>query len=122
MINMYKLVIPTDALNVYVSFTAGIHAVTYKFNEWAYPSLQGSGLFVFQTIEHVVDWVGYIEPGIVWECEVQNPRPLKLMASCLAENDYGLFWANTGYTKLYNAPRGTYIADAVKLVREVKNV
>lgn len=96
-------------------------SVEYKIGKWVKPKLKGSKLFVFDTFKHAREWSSC---ELLFKCEVKNSREKRrilfgevnvLAVTKNVEN----FWKGK---KMFNkkAPKGTYVCDAVKLIKEVQ--
>jgi len=99
------------------------YRVTYITNEFVRPRVDKTGLFVFQNLKDAEDYAYNI--GIfgiqVWECEVENPRECKERGLI---NRIKQFWNPVYFmdsSRVYSVPtpKGTYICDAVKLIKEI---
>lgn len=106
---------------------ANSFTIRYKLNEWTFPKIDGSGLYVFDNLENAKDFTLRESGILIYECEVVNPRKIKKLIS--------ISYLSTGYlnklleTKkrhkkqsfywLRDVPKGTVLCDAVKLTRLV---
>lgn len=95
--------------------------VEYVVNEWVYPTLENSKLFVFESLERALKFKRDSEYSYeeVFECEVVNPAELPYISMFVSKinafwNPSILDWCEQG-----NAPVGTFGVDAVKLIRKV---
>lgn len=114
---------------VVLSFKSGLrsactgvkHAVQYIPNEWTEPTLKGSKLYVFESLQDAVSFADDIELYSIWECEAEDIAPFK---ACVF-SDVGNFWKeyNTGlpitgeYTKGFPSAR---LASKVKLTKCIR--
>lgn len=103
-------------------------SLEYKVNEWTYPIIKNSKLFVFEGLSDLQEF--YIncycnkEPGryAVFRCECKNPKPQELIYYSKHIPSIAAFWkfkhSIDGFDVL-TAPTGSYGADAIKLIEEI---
>jgi len=140
----YKLVIRDNGL--LSIFHRGLkhrygRILKYEINEWTYPTIKGSKLFVFDTIENAMEFLhtnmnlkyqfstfSIFDRGTIWMCEVHNPSKNGIVADSLRNNWQTVIkaWKLRKYKKrfkhlvhLIRPPNGTLFVDAVKLIKEV---
>ncbi len=99
----------------------------YKLNTTIKPKLKKSKIFIFRKL---IDAVDFAKPNNfsgkrIFRCIVTNPKRLKVRSFLDVEKHVvEKFWENfTGQKDIYtstSSPFGTYGADSVKLVSEVK--
>ena len=125
----YKLVSPS--LRSVCMDVSGIK-VQYKIGEWVKPNVEGSHLFVFDTIQSVKNFIGNrlsFKSCKVYEVEIKASRKIRqplFFYDCMRFDRWFLYCAklrknHKKYTDKIdmNYPRGTIFADEVKLVKEV---
>lgn len=93
------------------------HIIHYRTQRWVKPKIPKSKIFVFDSLENARSFKDYNEH--IYECEVRNPIKCSKIANLL--HDIYSFWIWT-WTSVSTSepPKGTYICDAVKLIRRVK--
>lgn len=132
----YKVVCCEDCKeNVYKS-AAWFAQTEYKIGEWVY-SPNNTGLFVFKELSHAQKFLAEFDSDIktaIFSCMVKNPREMQFVAY---SDTIKMFWdvINDARKKRINiknslekfeynicqkSPYGTYIANAVKLIKKVK--
>ena len=107
--------------------------VSYKVNSFIKPRIVDSKLMVFNTCLNAIRFRNsYDSTCLIFKCEVKNPTLKKSMlhsgAICndaFTYEDIRNFWIKTkGHIRKYNdiqdTPMGTYVCDAVKLIKEIK--
>ena len=94
--------------------------IKYSVGEFAYPTLKGSKLFVFDDLQIAIDFGKVV--GCVFECEVINPFEYNGgIAKWYRPEEIRLFWENQlQFSSSRNAIKNTVLCDAVKLVREIE--
>lgn len=134
----YKIVISSNgSLRSLCGFNLVHNAkpnIKYEIDKWVYPKIKGSKLFVFDNIFHAIDFND--EYNDIFECEVINPTQqyYNLSHIIFDENskiynrfikEFWKIYKNDrnnieDYNKIMNAPQGTCVCDAVKLIRRIK--
>ncbi|MEM3038648.1 MAG: hypothetical protein QXE45_04555 [Thermoplasmata archaeon] len=118
----YKVIYRGANDGFYSAVAVGDLCVHYKVGE--YVSSPFGPLFVFATLEDAIDFGGRDRDAEVWYAEVQNMRdcpPMVLGPEIVFDADLARkFWRDPNvYTgPLVYVPRGTKIADAVKLLEK----
>lgn len=127
---MYKLLSKRN--NKYYSYNSpgsyGIGNVEYIPNQWVYPKLQGSKLFIFPSVKDAKSCAGY-DPlyHIIFKCEVLNPRKVPYEKFCMCSIE---LWWKTKFKKKnpnkipyadWDVPKNSWWCDSVKILEEVKN-
>lgn len=128
----YKVVRRTDN-NKLISF-CNISPIEYKINEWVYPEVKGSKLFVFGELHYASLYVvssSIFSSGYeVWKCEINECEEYDGIVSSSGGNIY-LFWAKFNslgaeerleylknrFDKMY-VPKSTILTDKVKLLEK----
>lgn len=113
----YKVVVPVED-RLTSAIARGSLELEYYPNEWVYPWVANSKLFVFDTLHHAQQFANRVwryNPQI-WECEVINPEPLRESVSpCSDITTIGKFWADSQSVNTKPTPYHTVVCDAVKL-------
>lgn len=83
---MYKLL--SKRYDQYYSYNSsygyGIATVEYIPNQWVYPKLKGSKLFVFPSVKDARTCPGYqVQDHVIFKCEVLNPRKVPYEKFCM---------------------------------------
>lgn len=103
------------------------YIVQYKLNEWAYPSMPKSALFVFGSLDKATYFAKYEMscPCFIYECKVKNPRPCKYVA----DFDPLELWEFYNKAKVKSklplhenfsfAPTDSFLVNAVKITKRV---
>ena len=127
---MYKLLSKRN--NKYYSYNStcayGITSVEYIPNQWVYPKLKGSKLFIFPSVEDAKNCPGY-DPlyHIIFKCEVLNPSKVPYEKFCMHSIE---LWWKTKFKKKnpnkipyadWDVPKNSWWCDSVKILEEVKN-
>ena len=103
--------------------------VVYKKNNWAFPKLKDAKLLVFKKLKDAEQFMINTGDGedIIFKCEIKNPEKIKvLMGDIWSSNKEKVktFWNTINAIdedpSTPSTPEGTYGADAVKLIKEVK--
>ncbi|RDJ34959.1 MAG: hypothetical protein DWQ19_08990 [Crenarchaeota archaeon] len=132
----YKAVAHVQTKHFYSASFCSQWSIKYKLNEWTRPQDPHSKLFVFKTLKNAEDFKAANENKIhIYECKAINPKPISKILGFNAnpmgfylEGIFNEFWKNTTEqfsinsipeSLLVDAPPGTLIADAVKLLRPV---
>lgn len=101
--------------------------VEYELDEWTYPKLAGSKLFVFDNLEsaqHMISRYNWEYSHKIYKCKVKNPISVKIdQGTVLSSYDV---WNNYIEQKKKkkkitwvfgsHVPDGTYLCSAVKLI------
>ena len=97
--------------------------VLYKLNQWTYPKIKGSKLFVFDNLS---DAIKFPKGNAVFECEVINVSKRGPFINRIFPYQTLLsMWTNYRNKKKYtdiafgNPPHGTVWVDAVKLTEQI---
>lgn len=117
----YKVVYEASSGRLLSSWTAdNIFAVEYKLNEFVYPKVEGSKLFVFNHFSYAL---GYRECSplclTIYECEIINPSFGEVMSASSSSKDWMDFWRRINIYCTRNCLPGTVFCDAVKLVKKI---
>lgn len=102
--------------------------VKYELNEFTYPKINNTRLFVFKTKKDAINFIHeefrslcYIK---LFKCEVLKPRKVRYLSNV---KNIEAFWETKAKKKSLKeickwayVPRGTYSASAVKLLEEVQ--
>lgn len=94
--------------------------VEYKLNEWVYPNIPGTNLYVFSNHKYAYRYW----PGIIYECEyIPSSRELEIVADIetaktFIKNKLGKCYYNGSYLNV-EVPSGTVAAESVKLIKRV---
>ena len=94
----------------------------YQVNEWTYPTVKGTGLFVFDNKEMAQRYARTESGSEVWEVEIQG-KPIHLWINYFVTEDYlrEMFrrpeTSNLSSNDYHNY---SYACDAVKLIKEVE--
>ncbi len=117
----YKFVVEKNGLFSFDG-ASNPHSVEYKLDEWTYPTLQNSLLFVFDTLSDAdrymnlsFSWIG------LYECEVGEVY-LRLNPGWPRTSEIEKFWNNLHLqirTPAYYGIQGCYATDKVKLTRKI---
>jgi hypothetical protein len=101
--------------------------IEYKVNEYVYPKLEGSKLYVFSNLDSASKFLNIIDfynkdKCVIYECEVENPGKIKPLY-CI--NSIVNYWKKKKSHKstsnfLINKTKGFVSCDAVKLTKRVK--
>jgi len=99
------------------------HSITYCINEWVYPTIPHSKLFVFSSLKEAFRWKESNSFLCVYECEVRNPQKIKWICSWFIQSVWEDFW-NKRYNKKkmpekHKIPQHTIVVDAVKLIKKI---
>lgn len=121
----YKAVKKSESGHSYLSYTHFYlptkYVVKYKVGEFV-SAPRGTKLFVFDTMENLMDFIQISHCIRVFSCEVTNPQPLS--DSILRFDnlqDVQQYWTYKQNHYEYVSPkRGTVLADSVKLLQEIK--
>lgn len=95
--------------------------VEYKVGEWVSPVLEGSKLFVFDTLERANLFACSSEK--IFECEVENPEKLSIICCFMECFTVKTFWTrkdNINVMQMQAIP-GTVGVDRIKLLREISD-
>lgn len=103
----------------------------YPKNKWIKPEIEGTKLFVCDTLDNALDMLNYFTCSYdnfkVFKCEVKNPRRksrmLSLDFSTNKTNILKRFFTKISSIKMFNkknTPKGTYICDKLKLIKAIK--
>lgn len=117
------------------------YQIEYQQNVWIDKKPKTGGIFIFNDITSAKRFAeGFMSSTIrIYECKVRNPRKLKVRAShhyytgyitdfwdmvfAFKEKRQKIDWwtvhKTTGY---YTCPEGTYIANSIKLVKDVTSL
>lgn len=112
---MYYKVVTKDLRSIN-SLWSPSFVVQYRIGEWIEPPI--GKLFVFRRVEDAGSFLKCISLDLlIYKCEAENP----LKAIFMSEGILGIrrFWEGQIHTRTY-PPVGTYFADRVKLLEEVK--
>jgi len=120
-VSKYIFICPTNV-------SCQILNVKYKLDEWTFPKVKGSKLFVFDDIDSA-KLFAYNNNGITYKCEVLNPKKTGPFYSGVVSNAKAtiLMWKKYTQKKKYShlvwglclVPRHTVWVDAVKLIKKV---
>jgi len=120
----YKVVQKDHKGNWQSAFVEGKLSLTYSVNEWTYPVIKKSRIFVFQDADYAFAFGRTIRlnPVIVFECLVKSPKEMIYVCNTycgLSVEDAEKFWRSR---KLNNSdvsisPPGSFSASAVKLLK-----
>ena len=105
----------------YVSIMVGGSdiGINYPVGEFAYPTLEGSKLFVFDSLKAAIDFGENI--GYIFECEVINPvKYTGYVAKWYNTQQVKTFWKNKLASECTRyAVSNTVLCDAVKITNLV---
>lgn len=117
----YKVVRKRDKTNKdLTSVIRNNFSIKYKTQRWRKPRLQGSKIFVFDSLANAKYFVSRSNGFklAIYECEVQNPVKATGYAFCADDNAILNFWNGTDQDN-FQLPIGTYFVDKVKLIKRV---
>jgi len=123
----YKVVFESSDNCLWSSWTADSSLVVeYKLNEFVYPKLKKSKLFVFADFSEAMSYCGNMEKLRIYECEVLNPVIGRKMSNNSRLSIIIEFWNNetilTNQSNIVvNCPWKTVFCDGVKLVKKIDN-
>lgn len=133
----YKVVVNENGIfkSTNTAFMESQYNIQYPINEWVYPPIKGSGLFIVKGLSNAVCFRNYVETvrtccTKIFECQVRNPRQWRYLTSVI---QFEKLWQDVaslrkGKLSMSNLrSKGwmkqgedyCYIANAVKLVKEV---
>lgn len=98
------------------------YRVSYKLNEWASPTIEGTRLYCFKNLKDATFFAESSHGRYVYECEVLHPRKTISIAHGDSVEEY---WTHRlkkekyGFGILTSAPRGTYSCSKIKLIKKV---
>lgn len=97
--------------------------VQYQVGKFVYPKVPKTKLYVFKSLDDAKSFRNYSHYCPIFECEVINPKKCKTLSIYYKLVDfYKLKFAKHSIKELSkDAPTGTYMCDAVKLLREVED-
>jgi len=98
-------------------------SIIYKINKFTYPKIKGSKLFLFKhqiDAKNMVNAFSLYNSEIkIFRCEALNARPKKYISNSGYIDRLKDFWElRKKYTRIHS-PKGTYNAEAIKLLEEV---
>lgn len=98
-------------------------SIIYRINEFTYPKIKASKLFLFKTQIHAERFIGEFKflhsPVRIFRCEALDARPKKYMLSHCRLDLLERFWENNYRFSRERVPIGTYTASAIKLLERV---
>lgn len=107
---------------------SGPASISYKLNKWTLPIIKGSKIFVFKKLSDARSFANKYEK--IFKCQVQNPEIIKeALHSDSFTNNRDIpklitFWKRFSKKQdcktRFIIPSGTFVVDAVKLLKEVK--
>lgn len=93
-------------------------SVSYKLNEWAYPKLKNSLLYVFDNLSNAQEYAQNSGAVKLYECEVgevfEPANPLAFPSALNMQR----YWNDNIETETLDIP-GTRVTDKVKLIKQV---
>ena len=102
-------------------------SVKYILNKWVKPKLEGSKLFVFRGLQAARDFGFFIGTTVqnarIYQCEVKNPEKckIKIIDFFFMGPNIKDFWeSDKRRNHCIDAPQGSYLVDAVKLIKQIK--
>lgn len=128
---MYYKVVNSNLSSAFISsgmVLNSIHfTVLYKINEWVEPTIKGSKLMVFDSLEEAENFLNIFGWGdVIYKCEAKNPNKtgLFIKGNMYIYNDLlkilDLKRKKKKFSHLLDEPiPGTIFCDAVKLVEKV---
>jgi hypothetical protein len=121
----YKVVRRRDKTNKdLTSVTTNGFSIKYKTQRWRKPRLQGSKIFVFDSLNNARCFIAKNSGFnlVIYECEVQNPVKAQCYAYIADDNSILYFWRRglEEDKSDFQLPVGTYFVDKVKLIKRVK--
>ena len=121
----YKVVRRRDKTNKdLTSVITNGFSIKYKTQRWRKPRLQGSKIFVFDSLNNARCFITKNSGNnlVIYECEVQNPVKAKSYAFTADDESILRFWRFKleEYSSSFQLPVGTYFVDKVKLTKRVQ--
>ena len=116
---MYYKITSISNWSCYADRSIGIE---YKIGEWVRPKINGSKLFIFDSIDSVRRYLfGSAKRCIVYECEAESPFYINAaIPIATLSHDFRQYWIN--YDEIISkksAPTGTILCDAVMLTKQI---
>ena len=92
--------------------------INYRTQRWVKPRLKNSKIFVFASLTDAQKFADKEDKENIYECEVKNPEVAKEM--CYSTYNITIYWINKGMCLTKEPPAGTYLCDAIKLLRRIE--
>lgn len=122
-VKYYRDALSNEEYFLSTSCNSNPYKVRYEINEWVKPKLEGSQLFVFNSLINAINFTNnYCNTYDykVFECEIDSPTPCRYLAlEIFYIKDFWLSNELPNY-RIKGAPFGTVGCKAVKLTKEVK--
>ncbi len=127
----YKCVrVHNTQLTSYVISSRNSFCVQYKLDKWIYPSVSGTKLFVFETLEDAKNFTRHGYSFAIFECNVINPQNKYSIFHCskynfvnltIVEGMLRLRKQRKKFTHLQigDMPKNTVVCDAIKLTKGI---